>query len=248
MKLFSRTLFCFAVLTASVLPTDLLYGQVTYTITGFVDFESAGAAPEVSIGEGYIAEFEVDLSVPDSDPDDPNRGVYPNAILSSSIVFSGGYTSQIDFAGGEITIIQDLAGGGVFLDAPGELGIILVADVGDPFDSDALLSDLGGEFLGDPQGDPLSLFSLSEPSGNIFSGSTAPELGFGPILLSVTATSSNPVLMGDINLDGAVTFDDIPPFITTLATGSYQEEADFDQNASIDFNDIPPFVEALTSQ
>ena len=253
MRFFLRTSFCFVVFAALVLPANLLHGQVTYTITGFVS-DSLSSIPEVAPGESYVAEFEIDLSVPDSDPDDTNRGVYPNAILSSSIVFSGGYTSQVDFAGGEIIIIADLAGGGIFINPPGDDGVILVADVLDAFDSDALFSDIEEQFLGDPAGDLVSIFQVEEPTGFVTSFSQAPELGFGkgmdtpesgPIFLSVTNTVS--VLLGDVDLSGAVDFGDISPFIAALVEGTFQEEADFDLSGTVDFFDIPLFIEALTS-
>ena len=57
-----------------------------------------------------------------------------------------------------------------------------------------------------------------------------------------------PLLLGDVNLDGAITFLDISPFITILTTNSYQNEADMDQNDVVNFLDISPFIAALSSQ
>ena len=68
-----------------------LHGQVIYRITGFANNIGGGFgnAPEVAPGETYVAEFEIDLSVEDSDSS-PDRGVYSGAIVSSSIEFEGG--------------------------------------------------------------------------------------------------------------------------------------------------------------
>ena len=56
------------------------------------------------------------------------------------------------------------------------------------------------------------------------------------------------VLKGDVNLDGAVDFDDIPAFITVLQSGVFQAEADCDCSTVVDFSDIPAFISILQSQ
>ena len=55
-------------------------------------------------------------------------------------------------------------------------------------------------------------------------------------------------LLGDVNLCGAVTFADIPPFVEVLISGEYQAEADTDQDEDVDFDDITPFVTILSGQ
>jgi len=55
-------------------------------------------------------------------------------------------------------------------------------------------------------------------------------------------------LLGDVNLDEAVDFADIPAFIAVLSSGDYQFEADLDQNDVVNFSDIPLFISVLTSQ
>jgi hypothetical protein len=57
-----------------------------------------------------------------------------------------------------------------------------------------------------------------------------------------------PVLVGDVNLDGEVTFLDIAPFIEVLQSGVFQAEADIDGNGLVTFLDIPLFIEILQSQ
>lgn len=251
MRFLLSSSFCFLVVAALFLSPDLLHGQVTYTVTGFANLGFEGdpdSAPEVSLGEMYVAQFEIDLSVPDMDSD-PTRGLYTGAIVSGSIEFSGGYTSQIDFAGGDIVIQQDIGGGGVFFDSPDGSGTILVGDLGNAFDSDTLLTDIGAEIVGSP----LSLFVLMEPTGFVAGFSEEDDVGFGtPVTgrmrLSVSETvSTTPLLLGDVNLDGEVTFGDIDPFINILTENSFQEEADFDENGAVNFFDIPGFIEALSA-
>ena len=50
---------------------------------------------------------------------------------------------------------------------------------------------------------------------------------------------------GDVDLDGAVTFSDIPSFIAVLTNGDYQLEADINQDGFVDFEDIPAFIDVL---
>jgi len=58
----------------------------------------------------------------------------------------------------------------------------------------------------------------------------------------------DPLILGDINLDGAVTFTDIQPFITVLSDNGFQTEADCDKNGEVDFFDIQPFIAILAGQ
>ncbi len=52
-------------------------------------------------------------------------------------------------------------------------------------------------------------------------------------------------LLGDVNLDAAVNFLDIAPFITLLTNGGFQLEADCDESGSVNFLDIAPFIAIL---
>jgi len=53
-------------------------------------------------------------------------------------------------------------------------------------------------------------------------------------------------LLGDVNLDGAVNFLDIRPFISVLSSGGFQIEADIDESGTVDFLDITPFIAILS--
>ena len=57
-----------------------------------------------------------------------------------------------------------------------------------------------------------------------------------------------PVLLGDVNLDGVIDFSDIPAFIAILQSGGFQAEADCDLSGTVDFGDIPAFIAILISQ
>lgn len=70
------------------------------------------------------------------------------------------------------------------------------------------------------------------------------DFAFGsPDLGSFAAPS---VLLGDVDLDGAINFLDITPFIALVASGEFQAEADVDQNQSVNFLDISPFIQILS--
>lgn len=54
--------------------------------------------------------------------------------------------------------------------------------------------------------------------------------------------SDAPFVLGDINLDGVVSFLDINPFITLLSNGEFQPEADCNQDGVVNFLDITPWI------
>ena len=76
-----------------------------------------------------------------------------------------------------------------------------------------------------------------------FPGASPPSSTFGETL-SFTVTPA-PVLLGDVNLDGAIDFSDIPAFIAVLLSGVFQANADCNEDGGVDFSDIPTFIEIL---
>lgn len=55
-----------------------------------------------------------------------------------------------------------------------------------------------------------------------------------------------PVLLGDVNCDGAVDLLDVQPFVDLLTTGGFLDKADMNQDGAVDLLDVDPFVDALT--
>ena len=219
-----------------------LYGQVTYSLSGnFETSEFLGFERPLD-GESFVAEFVIDTSVLDADPDS-DRGEYPGAILSASIEFESGFVSEVDFSGGTVTVQRDLAGGGIFLQDEAGDSTILVYDLGNSFETDGLPVDPAMQFTPSPD----SIVVLAEPTlGSIFAFL---EVDLGEALsrsvFAVISTQVNSVVLGDCNLDGAVTFDDIPAMITALAGGTFLAQADCNQDAEVNFGDIPSFIEIL---
>jgi len=220
-----RTCLCMTLSLAFCLLVGQVNGQTAiYRVTGNTGDLNLGAIPEVGSNETFVATFEIDLSVPDVALSSDNQGQYPGAILSSSIVFEGGYVSQVDFSGGTVVVVRDLAGSGIFL---------LDTDVNPATQFD---------------GAPESVFRLLEPTGTLLAFSDA-DLGPSASPLSFSVSLAEPeTLLGDVDLSEEVNFSDIPPFITCLISGEYQTEADIDQNGEVGFSDIPPFIEILIAQ
>ena len=65
---------------------------------------------------------------------------------------------------------------------------------------------------------------------------------------TVDVVEEDPVLKGDVDMNGVVNFSDIPAFIAVLQSGSFQAEADCDCNLVVNFLDIPAFIAILSGQ
>ena len=95
-----------------------------------------------------------------------------------------------------------------------------------------------GDVNGDGIDDVIIGASGADPNGISQAGETYVLFG--------RATPS--VFKGDVDMDGDVDFDDIPPFIAVLQSGVFQAEADCDCSTVVDFADIPAFIEILQGQ
>ncbi len=77
-------------------------------------------------------------------------------------------------------------------------------------------------------------------------GGDSDEVGIDNISFAQRTRVATPVL-GDVNLDGSVTFLDIAPFIALLSNQEFQAEADIDQDGVVNFLDIAPFIQILAT-
>ena len=76
-------------------------------------------------------------------------------------------------------------------------------------------------------------------SGNLGSGSRNFRfLVSGPV--------DTGIILGDIDGDGDVDFEDIPGFIALITGGGLQAEGDIDGDGDVDFEDIPLFIDIIT--
>lgn len=65
------------------------------------------------------------------------------------------------------------------------------------------------------------------------------------VVIPPLATQFIPIILGDVNQDGATNFQDINPFIGVLSSASFLEEADCNQDDVVDFLDISWFIDIL---
>ena len=76
-----------------------------------------------------------------------------------------------------------------------------------------------------------------------------PSTVLNPSLGSATLELDHwPNSLGDVNMDDAVDFLDITPFIWVLSNSGYIRTADCNQDCVVDFFDIAPFIAILTDQ
>ena len=65
-------------------------------------------------------------------------------------------------------------------------------------------------------------------------------------LVDIGAFEFSPgVLLGDVNLDGAVNLLDVDPFVDRVGTSTFQPEADINQDGQVNLLDVDPFIEVL---
>ena len=117
-----------------------------------------------------------------------------------------------------------------------------LADNGGPTQTHALLPDSPAIDAGDnslavdADGNPLSTDQRGTGFDRIFGGT---------VDIGAFEFESSALLVGDVNQDGVIGFDDIPSFISLLISGDFQDEADINGDGVVNFADIPFFIELL---
>ena len=115
-------------------------------------------------------------------------------------------------------------------------------------DEDNPRSDMFGRAIRDDLMTPIlsNTTNANNPSRNFLSDTSLAifrDLGYDTI---ATTFVPPPTRLGDVNLDGSVSFLDIGPFIAILTANTFLEEADCNQDGVVDFLDIQPFIGFLT--
>lgn len=91
-------------------------------------------------------------------------------------------------------------------------------------------------------GDPLGPLGIRLGTNGAAAGSST---DFDNVRLTAVP-ETNPVLLGDVNLNGVVNFLDIAPFIDALTAGVLVAEADCNEDGFVNFSDIASFIAILT--
>ena len=253
-------------------PTDFLLSPLTSTTTGdgiiliptnmeediFVDGEFSGDQPGFSTeapGQGLIV--------------NPGNSILLGALdASENSSFGVGYvnfynpaTDELEPSGRiafkdntigtpDLVLDGDLIESGVnsqFISQASSTGFVhshirwdLLDDATAPLGAYGILVELQSDYTYDGTidltSDPFWIVFNHGMSEAEFQSFALPKYGVG---------QSDPVLLGDVNLDGIVDFSDIPSFITVLMGGGFQAEADCDGNGIVDFQDIPAFIAIL---
>lgn len=176
-------------------------------------------------------------------------------------VTSGGNLASTIVSGNDITAVRFAIGVG-FINAEGVADPLEVLPHEATFAEVATFDQNGNEIaavnvLGvGAFNDPANDFSAFEGfinvnvAGGAFGGfSAAGELDrVAEARLTILGTIDLPeTLLGDVNLDGAVNFLDITPFISLISTNSFQAEGDINLDDVVNFLDISPFISLLGS-
>ena len=156
-----------------------------------------------------------------------------------------------------------------FLDANSGLTLIYQEDflgtdaTGDAPDGqvgvrDFVTFELSGPVV--PGGEDITVFvftnfAFSQVEGNNNGGgrlqlrdNTTALAGAGSrdLRFSISGVAETGIILGDIDGDGDVDFEDIPGFIALITGGGLQAEGDIDGDGDVDFEDIPLFIEIIT--
>ena len=116
-----------------------------------------------------------------------------------------------------------------------------LADNGGPTETHALL-------VGSPAidaGDPTAVAGVDNTPE--FDQRGQPRVGAGRLDIGAFEAAFETALLGDVNRDDTVNFLDISPFISRLASGTFQVEADVNQDGVVSFLDISPFIVVLST-
>lgn len=189
-----------------------------------------------------------------------------DAFSGSEINISGGLVGQdfdansgsaINISGGTIGDNFDAFSGSVVNISGGSIGIDFDALPGSAVNLFGSNFSLDGVSLDDDlnDGEPLAItdrdvtLTGTYADGTEFTFDLRSVFEFGEDFFSTGATltvtlgpPSGNILLGDVNQDETVDLLDIAPFIQSLTSGTFIEQADFNQDGLVNFLDIQPFI------
>ena len=223
--------------------TDITGGEISNTLfanTGSVVNVFDGEINRLDVG-GEVNIFDADFMFGTVVRDGGELSVFGGEDAPSSIVVQEGGTLNI--SGGVIPSRLSTAddsslnlAGSTFLIDGVEIPDLVLGEAFTVVDRNVIMSGVLADGTAFSQN--LNSMFLSNPGdiGRIREGTR----------LTVTLTEAPP-LLGDVNKDGAVNFLDISPFISVLAAGGFQAEADTNEDGEVSFLDISSFILLLSS-
>ncbi len=249
---------------------DGLTTQLNISDGGSVgDFFRADSGSVVNIGGGSVgSQFDANsgssVNISGGSVDGSFKADFGSVVnISGGSIddyFAACSSSEVNISGGTVS--------GFFVADPGSVVNIRGGSVGDVFRaySGSVINLFGRDFVldGVSLDDTLTIgdaFTIVDRNvtltGLLVDGSAfsydLKGSRFGPNVLdffesgsTLTVTVVSPVsALGDVDLDGEVTFSDIPPFVEILIAGSYLNEADCNEDGEVNFADIDTFIEIL---
>ena len=161
---------------------------------------------------------------------------FPDIFASGVVNISGGNVFSVRvFSGGEVNFF----GTEFFLDSePIDLTL----------NEEFVITDRNVTLTGILQDGSSIETSLNTSFGGFFSSN--PDGAAATARVTVTLVPDLPplVVLGDVDMNGAVEFADIPAFIAILQAGTFTAEADINLDEQVTFADIPGFIAILSAQ
>ena len=191
-----------------------------------------------------------------------------NGSLAGNLVVNGGIVHGVGVVDGECRVLGTMSPGsnvGVFHADSFDFfaGSLLELELG-PFGANDRLSANGPLVLNDNVTLRLVLVADYQPSiGDSFNVVDAlaivgqfdsyelpnlveGEWDFGLFEQSgIIRVVESSVLLGDVNMDGAINLLDVGPFVGAVSNGTYIAEADVNQDGFVNLLDVDPFIELL---
>ena len=161
---------------------------------------------------------------------------FPDIFASGVVNISGGNVFSVRvFSGGEVNFF----GTEFFLDSePIDLTL----------NEEFVITDRNVTLTGILQDGSSIETSLNTSFGGFFSSN--PDGAAATARVTVTLVPDLPplVVLGDVDMNGAVEFADIPAVIAILQAGTFTAEADINLDEQVTFADIPGFIAILSAQ
>ena len=214
-----------------------MYKRQAYDVTGAVPVDTGGIVSSAA-GDNVITNVSGDNALGIQNPSISNGGFDligdgdESSDLNPGEALTFTFDQDVQFTSIELEAVQADDSFDVLVD-----GVAVLQTTGDG----AFLDDLGGlsGFM-IPAGSEIT-FAVGGILNSTVSGLPSTSIRIETFTVEIVGST----LLGDVNLDGAVNFLDISPFIAVLSSNEFQAEADVDNSGAVDFLDISPFIAIL---